>query len=84
MKTERWIYYRGFRYEICPVFETTEQRVARGDWRSKVVAYYFILYMPRGSGFMRMRGQIEPEEFDSKETAEQAAEASIDAIADSL
>lgn len=31
-----------------------------------------------------MKGQDEPEEFDSKETAEQAAEASIDAIADIL
>lgn len=74
--------YRGFRYEIKPIYEDTESRLARGDWQSKIVGYQIVLWMPNGNGYTRMKG--ESEEFAEKWQAEQIAEASIDAIVDSL
>lgn len=73
--------YRGFRYEIKPVYEPTESRMARGDWESKVTGYYIIIWLPTGNGYTRMKG--ESPEFEHQWQAEQAAEAYIDAIADS-
>lgn len=74
--------YRGFRYEIKPVYEDTESRLARGDWRSKITGYYIVIWEPNGNGYTRMKG--ESPEFEEEWQAEQIAEAYIDATVDSF
>jgi len=34
-----WIYGKNYRFTINSVYELTEERVKRGDWKSKVIGY---------------------------------------------
>lgn len=76
--------YRGFLYQIKPIYETPESRLARGNWqlRPKPSGYYFTLWKPHGEGHRKMPQNDDV--FDEQWQAEQIAKVSIDAIVDSL
>lgn len=78
-----WHDYRGCRINIREVCETTEQRLARDDYRSKVIGNYFHLWMPVGEGRLR-RMKDESEEYPNAYVALDMAQGTVDAIIDSL
>ncbi|MHC5613990.1 MAG: hypothetical protein ACYTXA_24095 [Nostoc sp.] len=70
--------YKGFRAMILPEMESTESRLARGDWRSLILGYRYTA---------RYRGRISfcvDEPLPSVEDAITDFENRIDAILDSL
>ena len=77
-----WIDYRGFRIRLRKTFEDTEERLKRGDYLSKVVGYYFHIWIPKGEGFRRLPD--ESEDYPTEEIAIDNAQGIVDAIVDSL
>lgn len=77
-----WMDYRGLKIQINKTLETTEERLARGDYQSLVVGYYFHIWIPDGEGFKRIRD--ESEDYPTEETATDNAQGTVDAIVDSL
>ena len=70
--------YKGFRALILPEMESTEARLARGDWRSRIMGYRYTA---------RYRGRISflvDEPLPSVEDAITDFENRIDAILDSV
>ena len=74
--------YRGFWIRTYPVYESTKSRLARQDWRAKIVGYYFTIWMPNARGFRKPKGISDT--FPTKIIAFEFAEGCVDAIADSL
>ena len=70
--------YKGFRALILPEMESTESRLARGDWRSRILGYRYTA---------RYRGRISflvDQPLPTVEDAISDFENRIDAILDSL
>ena len=78
-----WHDYRGYRINIREVLETTEVRLARGDYRSKVIGNYFHLWRPTGERRWR-RMKDESEEYPNADVALDMAQGTVDAIVDNL
>lgn len=74
-----YIHYRRFVIRVIPEYLSTEERLARNEWRAIVKSWrYLARYNKAGfEGF-------EAEGFQSKEQALEDAENRIDAILDSL
>ncbi len=75
--------YRGFAYQLKPLFEFTESRLIRGDYKSQTIGYRIILWNPHGDRFRRRKGGMLKIQ-GSKDQADQYAMCCIDAIIDSL
>lgn len=83
MTGDRYHYYQGFRFELTPVYEDTEKRAARGDYKSRIIGWKFSVQESLGTNrWQRMK--YESPEYESPEAAISAAEGGIDAIIDSL
>ena len=70
--------YRGFCFLILPEFESPEERIARGDWQSRLLGYRLNI---------RYRGRLLGDERTGFSTIEEArtwGENEVDAILDSL
>lgn len=78
----KWMDYRGFKINIGKTVESEEERLVRGDYLSKVIGYYFHIWMPATHGFKRIRD--ESEDYPTEEIAIDNAQGTVDAIADSL
>lgn len=70
--------FKGFIIKVSPVFESTESRLARKDWQSKVLSYSYIVRPAKGGK------SFEGEGFETEEQAEDEAIERILAILDSL
>ena len=71
--------YKGFWIRVFPMLAPTEERVARGDWQSKILGYRYTIRDQGKVGFC-----CEAEGFPTEEMALLDAENRIDAQIDSL
>ena len=78
-----WHEYRGYLINIREIRETTESRLARGDYEAKVIGNSFHLWMPVGEGRLQ-RMKDESDEYPNESVAIDMAQGTIDAIVDSL
>lgn len=75
-----WNYYRGYRFIINPVHETTEERMARGDWRSRVIGYRpGRIFVQHGNGWKGLK-MIDWPVFGDPQNAIDNVEAGIDEL----
>lgn len=73
--------YRGLEYVLTPVFESTEERLKRGDWRSKIIGYRITQFRIKQGN----RTRLKPCDIGVFETIENAcdnAEEMIDVLLD--
>jgi hypothetical protein len=75
--------YKGFRALIIPEMESTESRLARGDWRSRILGYRYTARY-RGRICFSVGYESEVEILPTLEDAMTDFENRIDAILDSL
>jgi len=75
--------YRGFKINLKEVRESAEERLKRGDFKSRIIGYYFHLWLPVGEGRWR-RIKDESADYPTFDTAFDNAQGTVDAIVDSL
>ena len=78
-----WQKYRGCIINVREIYETTEERLARGDYQSRVIGSSFHLWLPVEGGRKR-RMKNESEEYPNVGIAFDMAQGIIDAIVDNL
>ncbi|MEH2210833.1 hypothetical protein [Nostoc sp.] len=75
--------YKGFEARILPEMESTESRLARGDWRSRIVGYRYTAHY-RGRISFRVGYDSEVGVLPTVDDAITDFQNRIDAITDSL
>lgn len=80
--TNNWYDYRGYRINIRGIYETTETRLARSDYRSKVAGTTFTLDARRREAVAANERQVG--RILDAGVALDMAQGTVDAIVDSL
>lgn len=75
-------YYRGYRYTVFPVYEDAEERLARGDWRSRIVGYRLgQIEIEEPCRWRKLKGKNWPK-FDCLENLQEHIEEAIEVMID--